>query len=146
MSNWSLVIIGWSSVDTAVKDSRERFNALNSALIWTEKDDSASSGDCLTKAAGWIYVPPCGDDDAPGSTCEAIAVGHWNHFSPEELMGELDKFEWNSPNEVCVLWKNEHMDQYEQMVLETWRTSEYACCIGDQARFGCRHNEYKPRF
>jgi hypothetical protein len=66
----------------------------------------------------WVVVPSCNHTDSPGSTCEFVAVTHWNHFSPSDLMPLLAEEKWEFPEEVGVLWKTEDHDQYHSAYLD----------------------------
>lgn len=96
MSNWSAVIVCWSSIDS------------HGAEILPPKLDG--------KALDWRVIPPCPDKLSPGGACEFIAVTHANHFDPELLAGALralaPRFAWECPEEVEVLWKNEDAERY----------------------------------
>lgn len=108
MSNWSVVILSWPSIDMLGEQSEEtpedhrRLREVNGAYL--ELSD---------RGGGWVVIPSCPDDKAPGSACEFVAVTHINHFGPEDLLFALGSFAWEYPEEVHILWKSEDMVTYE---------------------------------
>ena len=116
MSNWSSVILVWSSIDglglnpqsRCAASHRERLDAIQAKL---KKREWAYPGK-------WHYSPPCLDESSLGFTCEVVALAHWNHFDPSDIMPVLATFDWQYPEEVGVLWKTEDMIHYAAMYLE----------------------------
>lgn len=66
------------------------------------------------------YIAPCGENDAPGSTCEVVGVGHANHFSvhssnfeDKTLLDVIKDYEWQYPELVVVMYRDEHSDDFK---------------------------------
>lgn len=86
MSNWSVVSISFSGLEFVTPDA------------------------ILPAEGPWIVTPACEHPDAPGSAVEWWMTTHYNHFSIDEMREELRKIRWWYPCQVCIIWKNEHMD------------------------------------
>lgn len=117
MSNWSSVIMCWSSSDGlgVAKEHPSDHPYRFKAVIGAFREDGPR----------WTPILPCGPWSL-GSACEFVAVAHVNHFCVDELMEVLDKYVWESPEEVQVMCKDEEQDQYFVLDLAEWRKSHKA--------------------
>lgn len=85
MSNWSVVSVSFSGLEVV------------------------TPAEVLPPEHVWAVTPSCGND-SPGLAVEWWATTHIKHFDPDDLLEALRKVEWYWPEEVCVIWKAEHMD------------------------------------
>lgn len=118
MSNWAIVIVAWASTDRAAEHEghRNRVKRLNPNRY--RKDEPNNHP--------WQYVEPC-SSTALGGACEVVAVTHCNHFQPDcsdqdwydpdenHLADQLRAMAWEYPEQVCIMWKDEHMIGYSTL-------------------------------
>jgi len=111
VSNWSVVILAWSSLESGeYGDDREwhvkRLDEITKS--WHRRGLSPGLGG----AEEWRTVPSCGQEGAPGSACQFVAVTHENHFNVDDLVAAVYEHSWEYPECVALMWRDEQMDGF----------------------------------
>lgn len=107
MSNWSSVLVLFSGIDgKAVPVGERSYGAARASLIAKYTDD-----DC--GAVRNYHISPGGPSEGSlGSAYQVVLLMHVNHFYAERLIPWLRTLEWDLPEQVELLWKDENDDQY----------------------------------
>jgi hypothetical protein len=99
VSNYARVILAWSGIDKAVE------LAGTGARVQTIIDR-------YNEEMGRSILLDIQESCVRGFACEVTAVLDINHFAPEEMLKILRGLAWEIPEEVAIIYKDEHMDSY----------------------------------
>jgi len=107
MSNWSSVIVLFSGTDERAAPYGEKaYGAARAELIARYTDDHCG-------AVTGRHLSPGGlCDKSLGSAHQVVLLMHVNHFHAEPLIQWLRSLEWDLPNQVELLWKDENSECY----------------------------------
>ncbi len=128
MSNYARVIVCWSGTDSmGLPDERE----IQRAEIDRRAQAILACQDIGMHPRLHATVHGCGASVERDFCCEVAIVFSFNHFSIDELVALLATMKWEAPEEVEVLWKDEHADGYEKrslpfVVLQTFTPTDPA--------------------
>lgn len=107
MSNWSSVIVLFSGIDQqAAPDEETTHGEARAARIARHTDEQCGA------LAGYHISPGGLCNRSLGSACEVVLLMHVNHFSVTPLISYLRSLQWDLPDQVELLWKDENDEQY----------------------------------
>lgn len=108
MGNRSPVMVCWTGIDDIADGGDEHISRVK-AVVCSVGELVGFSERELAHLVAW----PCPHPDSLGGACELVLIFHLNHAPIEEIGVALMKMQWEHPDKVQIIWKNEDMDGYQ---------------------------------
>jgi hypothetical protein len=118
MSNWSKVILCWSSIDDKAPSLKTRLDEID-AFMRLRFEDRRLDTNYDWEPVTWHKLSAgAADGDDTTMACEHVAVGSIKNWDPGCLMVALRELPWEREEEVEVLWKSEGHTTYQRLTPE----------------------------